>query len=202
MPAETQPELSPRRVGVALALTAVAGFVDVFSWLELSHVYAATASGNTVLIAVHAAAGEGAAALLYAFTVELSLRQGFRRVLAPALMIEAAALVALGLRGARFIASGAIGSAEQPQAPLFLLLALAALTMGVQNTSLRMAGVVGVFTTHVTGTLTRFGEALVKYLFSRFGRPFRDSDRRGPGGCCSRPAPGSPSSRAAAVPPC
>jgi len=30
--------------------------------------------------------------------------------------------------------------------------------MGTQNTSLRMAGILAIFTTHVTGTLTHFGE--------------------------------------------
>jgi uncharacterized membrane protein YoaK (UPF0700 family) len=88
-------------------------------------------------------------------------------VLALALAIEAACLAALALWGAPLLASGAAGTAQQPHWPLYALLALAAIAMGTQNTSLRMAGILTIFTTHVTGTLTRLGEQLVAALFAR-----------------------------------
>jgi uncharacterized membrane protein YoaK (UPF0700 family) len=52
------------RAAAAIALTAVAGFVDAFGWLTLDRVFTAQMSGNTVLIAVHAAAGARDAMLL------------------------------------------------------------------------------------------------------------------------------------------
>ena len=175
------PPLTARRVFVGTVLTAVGGFVDCFSFLTLGSVYAATMSGNTVLIAVHAGKGETSSALLHAYMVgvfllgllvsagaiELGLRRGLRRVLALALAIEAACLAALALWGTPLLASGAAGTPQQPHWPLYALLALAAIAMGTQNTSLRMAGILSIFTTHVTGTLTRLGEQLVNALFAR-----------------------------------
>lgn len=177
--------LTARRVIVGTALTGVGGFVDCFSYLTLSHVYTATMSGNTVLIAVHSGSGEVSAALLHAYTVgafvlgllvssigiELGLRRGIRRVLALALAVEAACLAVFALWGAPLVAIGGDGAAGQPHWPLYLLVALTAIAMGTQNTSLRMAGILTIFTTHVTGTLTRMGEQLVSYLFARQAGP-------------------------------
>ncbi len=54
MAKSNRPPLTAHRAAFALALAAVGGFVDVFGYLALSHVFTATMSGNTVLIAVHA----------------------------------------------------------------------------------------------------------------------------------------------------
>jgi uncharacterized membrane protein YoaK (UPF0700 family) len=177
------PPLTVRRVFVGTALTAVGGFVDCFSYLTLSSVYTATMSGNTVLVAVHGGKGETSTALLHLYTIgvfllgllasasaiEFGLRRGFRRVLAVALAIEAACLAAFAVWGAPLLASGVEGSAAAPQWPLYALLSLTAVAMGTQNTSLRMAGILTIFTTHVTGTLTRLGEQLVNFFFAQQG---------------------------------
>ena len=52
-----------------------------------------------------------------------------------------------------------------------MLIALTAIAMGTQNTSLRMAGILPIFTTHVTGALSRFGEQFVTWLLPRKGAP-------------------------------
>jgi uncharacterized membrane protein YoaK (UPF0700 family) len=191
MPAQAQqhhPPLTAPRVAVGTALTAVAGYVDCFGYLTLSRVYTAQMSGNTVLIAVHGGAGETSSALVHAYTVavfvfgllvsgvaiELGLRRGMRRVLAMALAVETGCLVAIALWGVPLIESHALGSADAPHWPLYALIALTAVAMGTQNTSLRMAGVLAVFTTHVTGALSRFTEQLVTWLLPRSGdRPDR-----------------------------
>ncbi len=186
-----QPPSSPRRIVAALGLSVVAGFVDAFSYLTLSNVYTATMSGNTVLIAVHGTAGETPAALLHAFTIgvfvlgllvsavaiELGQRCGVRRVFAMALAIEAACLAAFALWGAAFVEGGALGTPRQPHWPLYALIALTGMAMGIQNTSLRMAGILTIFTTHVTGTLTRFGEQLVNCGFALADRRARRGSR-------------------------
>ena len=192
------PPLTRRRIAVAVILSLVAGFVDVFSFLVLSGVYTATMSGNTVLIAVHAAAGEVATAWLHATTIaafvsglmvssiaiEIGLRRGVARVLALALTLEATCLAIIALWGVPLVASGAAGTTLEPRVPLYLLVGLSAIAMGTQNTSLRMAGILAIFTTHVTGTLTRFGEQLVNYGFA-----LSDQLRRGAGTpATSRPA--------------
>ena len=179
--ASEHPPLSFRRVPVGILLTGVGGFVDCFSYLTLSKVFAATMSGNIVLVAAQGGSGDSRGALLHAYTVavfvaglllsaaaiELGLRRGHRRVLAPALAVEAACLLALLLLRP---ANG--------EAPLLLLLAFAAIAMGIQNTTLRMSGILAIFTTHVTGALTRSAEQLVTALFERREAPRSDALRQ------------------------
>lgn len=133
-------------------------------------------SGNAVLAAVHAAAGDRGAALLQLFTIgmflaglvlsgitiEAARRARIRRLLAAAMLVEAALLIAF---------AAALGPGTKIGAPRPVLLALAAAAMGCQNTALRMAGILGVYTTHVTGTLTRLSEDLVAWAWST--RPAR-----------------------------
>lgn len=187
--------LTPRRVAIGAALTAVGGYVDCFGYLTLSQVYTAQMSGNTVLIAVHGGRGETASALVHAYTIgvfmlgllasgigiEIGLRRGMRRVLALALIIEAACLAAILVWGAPLLAAHDVGTADAPRWPLYLLIALTAVAMGTQNTSLRMAGILAVFTTHVTGTLTRLSEQLIAFALPREGgrRSRRDLTRAG-----------------------
>lgn len=180
-----QPSLNPRRVLVGLALTAVGGFVDCFSYLSLRNVFTATMSGNTVLIAVNAGRSDASAAVLHAYTIgvfvlgllvssvaiELGLRSGVRRVLTVALVVEALCLAAVALWGGPTLARVDGGALAAPGWPLYALVGLTAAAMGVQNTSLRMAGVLGIFTTHVTGTLTRLCEEFVNFLFYPAGKP-------------------------------
>jgi uncharacterized membrane protein YoaK (UPF0700 family) len=172
--ANSEPSPPPLgRTAVALALVGVAGFVDALSWLGL-HQFTAQMSGNAVLLAVHAAAGKSGDALLQlcaigtflfgllisGIVIEIGLRLRLRRLLAAAMMLEAVLLgvFALWLHGPM--------SPEQA-APdgwtIYLLVAVASIAMGVQNTSLRMAGILGVYTTHVTGTMTRLSEDLVVF---------------------------------------
>jgi uncharacterized membrane protein YoaK (UPF0700 family) len=161
----------------ALCLTFGAGFVDAFGYLTLSNVYTANLSGNTVLIAVKSAAGHAPIALLHAYTVgmfligllasgiliEIAIRRRFRRVLAVAMALEAILLIGFtGLAGTAADAGGP-GPAGWH---LYVLLAIAAVAMGAQNTSLRMAGILSVYTTHVTGAVTRFSEHAVAWVFA------------------------------------
>jgi uncharacterized membrane protein YoaK (UPF0700 family) len=177
-----------RRAAVALALTTIGGFVDAFGFLALSNVYTANMSGNTVQLAVHAGSGGWGTAGLHAYTVamflaglivsgiviELGIRWHVRRLLAAAMAIEGALLVAFALLGSDLLRGGAAASGPEGW-PLYLLIAVAAVAMGIQNTTLRMAGILRVYTTHVTGTITQFSEAMVDWLFAR-GRRERQSD--------------------------
>jgi uncharacterized membrane protein YoaK (UPF0700 family) len=102
--------------------------------------------------------------------IEIGKRHRFRHILAVALAIEAA-LLALLL--ALFLTAGGNWprGGEAPSGwPLYLLVALPAMAMGTQNTSLRMAGVLGVYTTHVTGALTKLGEDFVTWGFATIDR--------------------------------
>lgn len=172
-------EKSPRRVTAAVALTFAAGLVDGYGYLALSKVYIANMSGNTVQLALKAVAGDGRAALVHGFTVamfmvgllvggaliETGLRQRMRRVVAMALALELAALAAF------IVLAPGPPDKTQPLGLLLSRIAAAAVAMGLQNTSLRMAGMLTTFTTHVTGTLTRFSEDIIACTIGRGGRP-------------------------------
>jgi uncharacterized membrane protein YoaK (UPF0700 family) len=179
----------------ALCLTFGAGFVDAFGYLTLSNVYTANLSGNTVLIAVKSATGQGPAALLHAYTIgmfligllasgiliEIAIRQRFRRVLAAAMALEAILLIGFTVFAGTVAAVGAGGPAGWH---LYVLLAIAAIAMGAQNTSLRMAGILSVYTTHVTGAVTRFSEHAVAWMFALIDQRKPSGDdrsRRRPG---------------------
>jgi uncharacterized membrane protein YoaK (UPF0700 family) len=173
----SKPHATRARV-IAIVLTGVAGFVDAFGFLALDHVYTAQMSGNTIGLAVNLAAGRPFEALRHglpiatfllgltvtAILIELGRRRGIRRLLAAALLLEAAALAVFAAWGGDLLAV-----ARQPgdDWSLFLLIAIAAVAMGIQNTSLRMSGVLGVYTTHVTGTISKMSEDAVRTLFAR-----------------------------------
>jgi uncharacterized membrane protein YoaK (UPF0700 family) len=170
-----------REAVVALVLTFVAGFVDGFGFLTLNGMYVANMSGNSVQLGVYAVAGEARSALLHGFTIamflaglllsgaviELAQRRGMRRVIAMAMALELLSLLPFLL-----LTPGAPG--RPAPAGLMAAIAAAAVAMGLQNTSLRMANILTTYTTHVTGTITRFSEDLVAWLIGLAG-----SDRSG-----------------------
>ncbi len=180
---------SAAAVVAALCLTFGAGFVDAFGYLKLSHVYTANLSGNTVLIGVKAAGDQVPTALLHAFTIgmflvgllvsgiliELAIRRRFRRVLGATMALEALFLTGFAAFSGTVADFGDDGPAGWH---LYALLAIAAITMGAQNTSLRMAGILTVYTTHVTGAVTRCSEHAVAWLFALRDRRQRQGDER------------------------
>jgi uncharacterized membrane protein YoaK (UPF0700 family) len=174
---------SARHAVIATTLAAVAGFVDTAGFLTLNHVYTANMSGNTVQVGVEAIGESGGSAVLHAYTIgmflfglfasgimiEIGLRHGFRRIFAAAMMLEAICLGVVVVAGDELLRSGATSEAAAGW-PLHLMIALFTIAMGAQNTSLRMARVLTVYTTHVTGTITQFSEDAVQYVFALFDR--------------------------------
>jgi uncharacterized membrane protein YoaK (UPF0700 family) len=169
-------KLDMAKLIVAILLTFVAGYVDAIGWLSLDRVYAAQMSGNVVLLAVHLATGEGGHAALQATmivtfflglvlsgsVIEIGMRLRIRRILAAALLIEFVLLGIFAVAGSTAWAHLKSNSADvEPDLPVYLLGAVIALAMGAQNTSLRMAGILTVYTTHVTGTITNLSEEII-----------------------------------------
>jgi uncharacterized membrane protein YoaK (UPF0700 family) len=66
------------------------------------------------------------------------------------------------------------GGAQRGQIPLYLLIALSALAMGLQSAAVRSLNLPGVATTYVTGTLT----SLLAGLTSRLRRPQEESSAK------------------------
>ncbi len=165
------------KVNLALAMTWAAGFVDLVGYVSLYGLYTSHMTGNTVSMARHIAELDWAGVvrrgwpivafvfglMLGAFIYEAEERRKIQVPFPPAIGLEAL-LIAI------FIAAG-IGShfkadiPPQPAAKFFVMVALLAVPMGLQNVVIRKVGGINVYTTFVTGSLVKFAENLSQYLF-------------------------------------
>jgi uncharacterized membrane protein YoaK (UPF0700 family) len=173
---------------LALLLALVGGFVDAVGYMVFFNLFTAHMSGNSVAMSVHAGEQNWPAALHRAFPIPLFVtgvvvgaflsetlfRRGVRSTFAPALGVEAILLIL-------FIACGGVAFREGALRPdsgyvFYLLAALPALAMGVQNSALCRIGGMGVRTTFITGMLTDSAMEFVEYVYwlcdhARPGRP-------------------------------
>ena len=122
---------------IAVVLSGVAGYVDVIGWLLFSQVYAANMSGNAL--------GLFAGELLY----EVARQRGRPSSVAWTLGLEAVAI------------SGVL---VLPPGGYYLPTGLLALGMGLQNVTLVRVGASSVYTTHVTGNLTRLAREAAHWV--------------------------------------
>ena len=155
---------------LAFVLSALAGYVDAAGYLALDRIYAANMSGNTVTAALHALSGGDVwspLTALAAFVVGVVIASAVlevgrlsHRPLRPALYaFEAVLLLAFMIAASRMLPGPGIQLHGPPrQRPE--LVALISLAMGMQNASLTKGGGMNVFTTHVTGTMTKSGQSL------------------------------------------
>lgn len=174
-----KPRLGGVRFAMAILLTAVAGFVDIFCYLSLYRVFVANMSGNSIELGRRLVEGDWAQVfhrglpiaafvaglLACAFAIEVVNRWGMRHALGVSLMVEMLCLLAFLALGVRVFGLGRYPAAE-PGAEATVLVGLSAFAMGTQNASLRAAGVLNIYTTHVTGTLTRMSQRAVEFLFA------------------------------------
>jgi len=167
------------KAAVAVVLTFVAGYVDAVGWLSLDRVFTAQMSGNFVLLAVHIVAGEKDRVLLQADAIcafflglvitgsiiEIGMRRRMQRIFIVALVVE---FVLLAVFAAGTYQMKPAFSGEEEQAPwwVYALIAVIAFAMGTQNTSLRMAGILSVFTTHVTGAISGLSQEIIVCVFA------------------------------------
>ena len=162
------------RASVAIVLTFVAGYVDAVGWLSLNRVFTAQMSGNMVLLAVHTAAGEQgriwpefdaiaaffAGLVISGSVIEIGMRQRLRRIFVVAIAVELVMLAGFAA-AAHVLPPGALADNASPDWPTYVLIGVVAFAMGAQNTSLRMAGILSVFTTHMTGAITGLSEEII-----------------------------------------
>lgn len=167
------------KLTAALVLTFSAGFVDAVGWISLYRVFTAQMSGNVVLVAVHLAAGENERAwlqldaigmfvlglVLTGVVIELGMRRKAVRIFTAALAIELLLLVGFAVLVSHY---GRLPGTQgpHPAAAIYFMVGIVALAMGTQNTSLRMAGIISMFTTHITGALTSLSEEVVVAAFT------------------------------------
>lgn len=145
-----------RQAPLLAALAFAAGSVDALSYLGLGRVFTANMTGNTVLLGVAIAQGNGTEALRSlvalgtfcaggaAGIVIIAGRRGdWARLAGPVLALEALALGALL----------AVWSAAGAPSTRLLLVGLFGAAMGAQSAAARVSGVPGVATTYITSTL-------------------------------------------------
>lgn len=163
---------------LAVVLSGVAGYVDAVGYLALAHVYVANMSGNTIAVgrglAEHSV-GEAVARVwpIVTFTLglflselayELLRRRGRPSAAGWTLALEAGAL-ALAMALPFSVAHAKYGAAYYVPTGLF------AFAMGLQNATLIRVGASGIYTTHVTGNLTRMAREGAQALLGQARRP-------------------------------
>lgn len=165
------------KVNLAIAMTWAAGFVDLVGYISLYGLYTSHMTGNTVAMARHISDLQWSGVvrrgwpilafvfglMLGAFIYEAEKRRKIQVPFPIAIALEAL-LIAI------FIAAG-IGSGfkanipPQPADKFFVMVALLAIPMGIQNVVVRKVGGINVYTTFVTGSLVKFAENFSQYLF-------------------------------------
>ncbi len=165
------------KVILAFLMTWAAGFVDLVGYVSLYGVFTSHMTGNTVSLARHISELDWPGVerlgwpiltfvfglMLGAFIYEAEKRDKIQVPFPPAIGLEA---LLIGI----FIVAG-IGShfkadiPPQPAGKFFAMVALLAISMGIQNVVIRKVGGLNVYTTFVTGTLVKFAETLSQYLF-------------------------------------
>jgi uncharacterized membrane protein YoaK (UPF0700 family) len=164
---------------VVVLLAAVAGFVDIVGWLALAHVYSANMTGNTIHLAQGITKRHPLETFARAWPILCFVIGLFASELLYTLMHQrgspSSASVTLGLE-ALFIALVVVVLPLPPDSELvtaaglrfFVPVGLLATAMGLQNASLVRVGASSVYTTHVTGNLTRLAREAAQVIVSLF----------------------------------
>jgi uncharacterized membrane protein YoaK (UPF0700 family) len=171
------PDLGVRgKVAVALSLTSVGGFVDAVGYVALFEVFTANMSGNSVHVGMYlgqrnwmellrplcAIVSYVVGMAITRIAVEIAGRNGVRRVASFTLGAEAL-LLEIFAHARPTMHLGQI--VDQQSAAYFSLVALLAFAMGVQTATLTHIGALTIYTTFVTGTLTKLTESFTRVLF-------------------------------------
>lgn len=164
------------KVLVSLSLTGVGGFVDAVGYIALFQIFTANMSGNSVHIGMYlgkqswlelarpmcAVVSYVVGMILTRITVEIAGRRDIRRIASVTFAVEAVLLLVF----AHARPAMHLGQIVDRQSPgYFTLVAVLAFAMGVQTATLTHIGALTIYTTFVTGTLTKLSESLTRVLF-------------------------------------
>lgn len=159
------------KAGVAVTMAWAAGFVDAACWLAIDRVYTSHMTGNTASFARSVAQGNWNRASIYGWVIvpfmlglvysaamiKAARRAHFHSSFAVALATEIVALVAFIALGVRMRPDG--GGIE------YFALSLPAAAMGIQTVTVTRVNGLRVYTTYLTGSLSKCAEAVVDYGF-------------------------------------
>lgn len=158
---------------IAVLLAWVAGFVDAVGWLFVFHIYTSHMTGNTAAFGISAAQSDWQhgwrhawpivpfllGGLFSAFLRAVARRRNFHSSFSVALTVELALLLTFIFEARR-------------NSPADVLTSLLAAAMGVQTLTVTRVSGLRIYTTYLTGSLSKFSEAVVRYGFW-----FRDRTR-------------------------
>ncbi len=167
------------KIVMALSPTTMGGFVDAVGYIALFQVFTANMSGNSIHIGMYlsqrdwpnllrpmsAVVSYVVGMLLTRIAVEIAGRRGITRVASFTFGVEAL-LLALFAGATPAMHLGQITDLHSPA--YFALVALLAFAMGVQTGTLTHVGALTIYTTFVTGTLTKMTESVTRALFWMF----------------------------------
>jgi uncharacterized membrane protein YoaK (UPF0700 family) len=167
--------MSRRSFALPLLLTVVAAATDAISYLGLGRVFPANMTGNTVLLGIGIATGDGehvahSGIALAGFVTGAALsgarpHRGSRWVRGPG-PDTACELV---------LVAAALGWWQAGRPPQLALIAMLGVAMGIQSAAMRRLAV-GVTATYITGTWTAVSEWDARLVGGR--RPERPRDHR------------------------
>ncbi|HTV64635.1 MAG TPA: YoaK family protein [Bryocella sp.] len=164
------------KVATALSLTMTGGFVDAVGYIALFEVFTANMSGNSIHIGMYlaqrdwpnflrplcAVASYVLGMLMTRIAIEIAGRVGYKRV--ASFTFAAEALLLAGFAHARpAMHFGQLANLHSPA--YFAFVAMLAFAMGVQTATLTHVGALTLYTTFVTGTLTKMTESITRALF-------------------------------------
>lgn len=170
-----------QRGWLAGALTAVAGSIDAIGYIVLIHVFTANMTGNTVGLALGLTEPDWALAARRGFALPMFLvgllwsrsivhvaeQREWRHTATILFGTEAVLLACFGVLGVLLFPRGHV---EQSIGALYyLMVALPAVAMGIQNASLSHFGPLSVRTTHVTGNLATLADQMALFGIWFFG---------------------------------
>jgi uncharacterized membrane protein YoaK (UPF0700 family) len=190
---QDHPGEATRRFGMpplaaTVALAAIAGYVDAFSYVHLFGVFPANQSGNAVLAGIAIGEVEPSQALL-----AVAALIGFGLGVALGLVIDerdrrsaperprAVLVIELALLAALTVVIGVVGGGSLPfdGAVAVALLVPTAFAMGVQTPVITSTRGVPTPTTYMTGTVTHLAEAFTEASVGRDAATSRQQRRRG-----------------------
>lgn len=164
------------KITLALLLTTIGGYVDAVGYIALFQVFTANMSGNSIHIGMYLSQRDWpnllrpfcavlsyiVGMLLTRIAIAIAGRAGVTRVASFTFAVEAVLLVCF----ARATPAMHLGQLVQlHSAAYFELVALLSFAMGVQTATLTSFGALTVYTTFVTGTLTKMTESVTRAFF-------------------------------------
>ena len=175
------------KVAIALCLTSIGGFVDAVGYIALFQIFTANMSGNSIHIGMYlanldwrgllrptcAVVAYVGAMIVTRIAVQVGGRCRIRRVVSLTLTVEALLLLLF----AHTTPAMYLGQMVDLHSPTyFALVALLAVAMGIQTASLTHIGALTIYTTFVTGSLTKFAESFTRALFWAYDRIQQNGD--------------------------